>query len=106
VRQAPKPAPTKTQLRAPRRPDEKTKRHNPRKPKPGPTDLNQVPLLLTVPEGAVLLRMDKCRLYELIKDKNYFPSGVISHVGRSIKIFRDPLLAFMAAGGKKLEAVQ
>src|SRR5258706_16040998 len=72
---------------------------------PIPCDLSQVPLILTVPETAALMRRDLFNVYDLIK-QNFFPEGVVHHSGRSIRVMRDPLLSFLAAGGKKLEAVQ
>lgn len=76
----------------------------PLRPAPAPLPPAAAPLqetpprLLTVRQAASLLNISGKSVYELIS-REVFPTGVVCRLGRSIRIDRQALLAWCAAGG-------
>jgi excisionase family DNA binding protein len=51
--------------------------------------------LITIPEGAKLLRIGKKRVYVLINRKDFFSPGVVIRLGRQIRFNKDALVLWM-----------
>lgn len=64
-------------------------------------DTSSLPQVLTVQEVGKFLRVNKSRAYELVAQKNGIPSVRLGK--NQIRIYRDTLLAWMAAGGMAQE---
>jgi len=65
------------------------------------TDLSSLPVILSVPEVAKILRLSKSQAYE------YIQQGVIPciRLGKSVRVPRGPFLAFLEGRSERQVAV-
>jgi len=62
------------------------------------------PLLLSVPEAAKLIGISERRLYLLAGTPGVLPEGLVVRLGRSVRISRPRLRAWLSGGERKRDS--